>query len=181
MMGFSGGHPHRSRPLGYRSHKRDPGLKQVGGKIRCETKYPDGGGMTYWISDPSTDDYDDNDDENHNPWDTFDVLRRSRSRHVGSRCPISCCRTPSAGPSHRRISHCRTPTPGPSRFSALFPSPSPPPAHTSIPDPANTSGTRAPTSVVAGDAVELVVTPRRGPAVVLVVSPTKQHNTYTND
>ncbi|KAJ7788518.1 hypothetical protein B0H14DRAFT_3892410 [Mycena olivaceomarginata] len=188
MMGFSGGHrgrsprrPRRSHPLGYRSHKRDSGLERVGGKIRCETKYPNGGGMTYWISDPSTNDYDDNDDENHNPWDTFDVPRRSRSRHVGSRRPISRRRTPSAGPSRRHISRCRTPTPGPSRFSALFPSPSPPPAHTSMPDPANTSGTRAPTSVVAGDAVELVVTPRCGPAVVLVVSPTKQHNTYTNN
>jgi hypothetical protein len=54
MMGFTGGHwgrsPHRprhSRPLGYRSHKRDPGVERVGGKIRCETRYPDGGAMTY--------------------------------------------------------------------------------------------------------------------------------------
>ncbi|KAF8178381.1 hypothetical protein K438DRAFT_1978006 [Mycena galopus ATCC 62051] len=183
MMGFSSGHrgrsprrPRRSRPLGYRSHKRDPGLERVGSKIRCETKYPDGGAMTYWISDPSTDDYDDDDDENHNPWDTFDVPRRSRSRYTGSHRPISRRRTPSAGPSRRRISRRRTPTPGPSRLPAPFTSPSPPPAHTLISDSANTFGTRAPTSVVAGDAVELVVTPRRGPAVVFVVSPTKQPN-----
>ncbi|KAJ7348656.1 hypothetical protein DFH08DRAFT_648901, partial [Mycena albidolilacea] len=74
MMSFAGGHRgrslrrprhsprlRRSCPLGYSSHKRDPGIERVNGKIRCETKYPDGGGMTYWVSDPSTDDYDEDD------------------------------------------------------------------------------------------------------------------------
>jgi hypothetical protein len=37
-----------------------------------------------------------------------------------------------------------------------------------------TNEIRAPASVVTGNAVELVVTPRRGPAVALVISPTKQ-------
>ncbi|KAJ7679987.1 hypothetical protein B0H14DRAFT_3681673 [Mycena olivaceomarginata] len=173
-----------TRPPGYRSHKRDTGIERVNGKIRCETIYPDGGAMTYWVSDPSTDEYyddDDNEEENRNPWDTFDVIRRSRSRHTGSRRPISHRRTPSAGPSRRRMSRRRTPTPGPSHFPALLPSPSPPPAHIPIPDPTNTFGTRAPTSVVTGNAVELVVTPHRGPAVALVVSPTKQPNVSTNN
>jgi hypothetical protein len=79
------------------------------------------------------------------------------------------------------MSRRHTPTPGPSRFPALLPSPSPPPAHIPIPDPANTFGTRAPTSAVAGNAVELVVTPCRGPAVVLIVSLTKQPHMSTNN
>ncbi|KAF8129104.1 hypothetical protein K438DRAFT_2000003 [Mycena galopus ATCC 62051] len=124
MMCFSGGRrghsprrPHRSRPVGYCSHKRNPGVERVDGQIRCETKYPDGSAMTYWISDPSTDNYDEDDEEeNHNPWDTFNIPRRSRSHYTGSRRPISCRRTPSAGPSHYRISRRRTPTPGPSRL-----------------------------------------------------------------
>ncbi|KAF8182174.1 hypothetical protein K438DRAFT_2166707 [Mycena galopus ATCC 62051] len=148
---------------------------RVNGKICCETIYPEG--------DPSTDEYDEDDDneENCNPWHTFDVPRRSRSHHMSSRHPISRRHTPSAGPSHRHMSRRCTPTPGPSRLPALLPSPSPPPAHIPIPSQANTFGTRAPTSVVGGDAVELVVTPRRGPAVVLIVSLTKQLNTYMNN
>ncbi|KAF7344772.1 hypothetical protein MVEN_01638200 [Mycena venus] len=188
MMSFADGRrgrsprrPRRPRPLGYRSHKRDPGVERVDGKIRCETKYPDGGAMTYWISDPSTDDYDESDEENHNPWDTFDVPHRSRSHHTGSRRPISRRRTPSAGPSRRRISRRRTPTPGPSRLPALLPSPSPPPAPISIPHSANAVDTHVPVSLVTGRAVELVVTPQRGPAVALVISPTKQPNTFNGN
>ncbi|KAJ7201959.1 hypothetical protein B0H12DRAFT_1244115 [Mycena haematopus] len=138
--------------------------------------------MTYWVSDPSTDDYDEDDEEeNHNPWDTFDVLRRSRSRHASSRRPISHRRTPTPGPSRHRISRRRTPTPGPSRLPPLFPSPSPPPAPFSIPHPANAVGAHVPTSSVTGNAVELVVTPQHGPAVALVISPAKQSNTFNGN
>ncbi|KAF7366217.1 hypothetical protein MVEN_00498900 [Mycena venus] len=156
----------QKKPTGsYRSHKRDPGVERVDGKIRY----------------PSTDDYDESDEENHNPWDTFDVPHRSRSHHTGSRRPISRRRTPSAGPSRRRISRRRTPTPGPSRLPALLPSPSPPPAPISIPHSANAVDTHVPVSLVTGRAVELVVTPQRGPAVALVISPTKQPNTFNGN
>ncbi|KAJ7189534.1 hypothetical protein B0H12DRAFT_792765 [Mycena haematopus] len=185
MISLAGRHrgrsPRRPRPAGYRSHKRDSGIERVRGKIRCETKYPDGGAMTYWVSDPSTDDYEDDEEENHNPWDTVDVLRRSRSHHAGSRRPISRRRTPSASFSRRHISRRRTPTPGPSRLPPLFPSPSPPPAPFSIPHPANAVGAHVPMSSVTGHAVELVITPQRGPAVALVISPAKQSNAFNEN
>ncbi|KAJ7867674.1 hypothetical protein B0H14DRAFT_2730640 [Mycena olivaceomarginata] len=179
MMSFAGGHRgrsprrprhsprlRRSRPLGYHSHKRDPGIERVNGKIRY----------------PSTDDYDEDDEEeNHSPWDAFDVPCRPRSRHMGSRHPISRRRTPSAGPSHRRISRRHTPTPGPSRLPALLPSPSPPPAPFSFLHSANTVDTHVPAPSITGHAVELVLTPQRGPAVALVISPTKQPNTFNGN
>ncbi|KAJ6447991.1 hypothetical protein C8R45DRAFT_1134637 [Mycena sanguinolenta] len=60
---------HRHRVPGYRSHKRDPGIDRVNGKIRSETVFPEGGAATYFISDPSTDEYYNNDDdENSNPF-----------------------------------------------------------------------------------------------------------------
>ncbi|KAJ6479693.1 hypothetical protein C8R45DRAFT_1005805 [Mycena sanguinolenta] len=153
--------PPRYRVPGYRSHKRDAGIDRVNGKIRCETVFPEGGAATYFISDPSTDEYYNNNDEEENrnpfrldrPWDHLESPRRSPSRVVR---PPSRRRTPSAGPSRRPMSHRRTPTPGPSRLPALLPSPSLPLA-----------------SGLAGNAVELIVTPRHGPAVAFIVSPTK--------
>lgn len=76
-----------------RSPKREP--------VRCERLYPDGGRMTYWVSAQSTDD--DGDDENINPWDTFN----DEHSHV--------------------VSHRQTPTPGPSRLPA-----SPPPTSSGV-------------------------------------------------
>ncbi|KAJ7325460.1 hypothetical protein DFH08DRAFT_968688 [Mycena albidolilacea] len=157
----------RRNPIsGYRSHKRDPGIQRVNGKIRCETKYPDGGAMTYWVSDPSTDDYYDDNEENNDPWDTFEIPDRSHSRRMDSRRPIS-----------RR----RTPMPGPSHLPALPPSPSPPLFR--IPTPyLPAQAPEAPAaSIVGGNAVELVVTPRRGPAVALVISPAKQPNDFNGN
>ncbi|KAJ7277227.1 hypothetical protein C8J57DRAFT_1222969 [Mycena rebaudengoi] len=130
----------RSRPRPYKSHKRVSDIERVRGKIRCETKYPGGGAMTHWISDPSTDDYEDYDEEKENSWDTFDYQRRSRSRHTTS---------------YRAVSRRRTPTPSPSRIRRA----------------SLTSDTRA-ASMVMGNAVQLVVTPHRGPAIALVISPT---------
>ncbi|KAJ7223049.1 hypothetical protein GGX14DRAFT_332240, partial [Mycena pura] len=48
------GRPHRRRS--YRNDTRDySGLQRVQGKIRCEKRYPDGGAMTYWVTDASSD------------------------------------------------------------------------------------------------------------------------------
>ncbi|KAF8178801.1 hypothetical protein K438DRAFT_1769258 [Mycena galopus ATCC 62051] len=144
----------RDHVVGYRSCKREPGIQR-------------------WVSDPSTDDK----EENRNPWDTFDVQRRSRSRATGFRRPRSR-RTPTPGPSRRRMSRRRTPTPGPSRLPALFSSQSPPP---SPPHITNAVIAPAPAPAVTGDAVELVVTPHRGPAVTLVISPSKQNNVFNGN
>ncbi|KAJ7222883.1 hypothetical protein C8J57DRAFT_1148546 [Mycena rebaudengoi] len=114
----------RSRPRPYKSHKRVSDIERVRGKIRY----------------PSTDDYEDYDEEKENSWDTFDYQRRSRSRHTTS---------------YRAVSRHRTPTPGPSRIRRA----------------SLTSDTRA-ASTVTGNAVQLVVTPHRGPAMALVISPT---------
>ncbi|KAJ7503866.1 hypothetical protein B0H11DRAFT_565212 [Mycena galericulata] len=145
----------RSRLFGHRSHRNEPDLQRVRGKVRY----------------PSTDDYEDDDNENENPYDTFDYQRRrSRSHNTASYRPISRRRTPTPGPSHRPRSR-RTPTPGPSRpiaptFFGRQPLISPP---------------RPTASTVTGNAVELVVTPRRGPAMALVISPAPQNNTtYEN-
>ncbi|KAJ7615071.1 hypothetical protein DFH06DRAFT_1367832, partial [Mycena polygramma] len=51
-------------PRLHRSHKHTPGIDRVNGKIRCEQQYPDGGAMTYFLSDPSSGD---EDDKNANP------------------------------------------------------------------------------------------------------------------
>ena len=42
-------------------------MEQVGGKIRCDERDPEGGGYTYWITGSSSDDDSDADTENHNP------------------------------------------------------------------------------------------------------------------
>ncbi|KAJ6541394.1 hypothetical protein B0H19DRAFT_315360 [Mycena capillaripes] len=146
--------PRRVRPAGYRSHKRVPGIDRVDGKIRVERQFPEGGGMTTWHSDYSTDDFnefeEEDGDENKHPWDAeYHRMRRSRSRNATSRATGR--RTPTPGPSripsHRPVSRPRTPTPGPSR----------------LPETA--------TSTVIGNAVEVVVTPRHGPPVALIISP----------
>ncbi|KAJ7934903.1 hypothetical protein B0H13DRAFT_2481350 [Mycena leptocephala] len=145
--------PRRVRPAGYRSHKRVPGIDRADGKIRVEQHFPEGGRMTTWHSDYSTDDFDEFEeeegDENEHPRDAeYHHMRRSRSRNATSR---ATGRTPTPGPSripsHRSFSPRRTPTPGPSR----------------LPETA--------TSAVTGNAVEVVVTPRRGPPIALVISP----------
>jgi hypothetical protein len=41
-----------SPPRHRRSRKNEPDIDRVDGKIRCEHIYPDGGAMTYWLSDP---------------------------------------------------------------------------------------------------------------------------------
>ncbi|KAK7000755.1 hypothetical protein R3P38DRAFT_3615695 [Favolaschia claudopus] len=139
------------RPPGYRSRKREPGIDRSDGQIRCEKVYSDGGRMTYFVSDPSTDEYYNSDEENHPPYaydrkayDTFDSdPRPSRLQ--------------------RPVSRRRSPTPGPSRWAGRLHSPSPPRASTSA----------APPAPVTGNAVELVVTPQQGPSLSFVVSPTK--------
>ncbi|KAJ7327633.1 hypothetical protein DFH08DRAFT_333861 [Mycena albidolilacea] len=146
--------PRRVRPAGYRSHKRVPGIDRVDGKIRVEQRFPEGGGMTTWYSDYSTDDFDELEDEegdeNQHPWDAeYHHMRRARSHNVTSRATGR--RTPTPGPSripsYRSVSRRRTPTPGPSHLP-----------ETAI-------------STVTGNAVEVVVTPQRGPPVALVISP----------
>ncbi|KAJ7775574.1 hypothetical protein B0H16DRAFT_48467 [Mycena metata] len=151
------GRPRRlSRPRQrHRSHKNDPDIERVRGKIRCEHIYPDGGAMTYWVSDPSTDDYDYEYDENENPFEpSYDppfvpIPTKHRSR--------------SSSRHGRAVSRRRTPTPGPSRLRQHIPSSSP--AH---PEPTRTY---VPSTTIAGNAVELVVTPRRGPPVAFIISP----------
>ncbi|KAJ7784222.1 hypothetical protein B0H16DRAFT_1446477 [Mycena metata] len=151
------GRPRRlSRPRQcHRSHKNDPDIERVRGKIRCEHIYPDGSAMTYWVSDPSMDDYEYEYDENENPFEPS---------HDPPFAPLPPePRSPSGSRHSRAVSRRRTPTPGPSRLCQHIPSSSP--AH---PEP-----TRAyvPSTTIAGNAVELVVTPRRGPPVTFVISP----------
>ncbi|KAJ7820651.1 hypothetical protein B0H14DRAFT_3472179 [Mycena olivaceomarginata] len=98
------------------------------------------------------------------------------ARPSRSRPPFRLCEPPHVGLSSAAALPLLAPP-----TSLLLPSPSPPPAHIPIPDPTNTLGTRAPTSVVTGNAVELVVTPHRGLGVALVVSPTKQPNVSANN
>ena len=40
---------HRTR----RSESTKRSLQRVGGKVRCEEKFPEGGSYTYWVTDPS--------------------------------------------------------------------------------------------------------------------------------
>lgn len=161
MTGGGGGVANRGRSRRRspprRSHKNEPGLQRVRGKIRCERLYPDGGAMTYWASDPSTDDDDywksDRENEPY-PYETFQEYKpRSRSHTTTSHRPISRRRTPTPGPSRPRDPPSTAPT-----FFGRQPSISP----------------SRPT--VTGNAVELVVTPRRGPAMALVISPAAPKN-----
>ncbi|KAJ7224652.1 hypothetical protein GGX14DRAFT_387325 [Mycena pura] len=138
----------------HRSSGRDlSGLQRVRGKIRCEKRFPDGGAMTYWVTDASSDASD------------FDYRDKHR-------------RTPTPGPSRRR----RTPTPGPSRRRNT-PTPDPSPHRTSSPalsryhrspstGPSRHITGTAVASAVTGNAVELVVTPQRGHPTSFIISPT---------
>ncbi|KAJ7342420.1 hypothetical protein DFH08DRAFT_811507 [Mycena albidolilacea] len=137
-----------------RLEMQDFAADRVDGKIRVEQRFPEGGGMTTWYSDYSTDDFDEFEDgegdENKHPWDAeYHHMHHSRSHNATSRATGR--RTPTPGPSHipsyRSVSRRRTPTPGPSRL------------------------TETATSTVTGNAVEVVVTPRHGPPVALVISP----------
>ncbi|KAF8162160.1 hypothetical protein K438DRAFT_2070138 [Mycena galopus ATCC 62051] len=81
------------------------GLQRVGGKVRAEHKYPDGGTVIFWETDASSNatDFD------HRP--KKKQRRRSPTPYHG--------RTPTPSPSPRRpraLSRRHTPTPGPSRL-----------------------------------------------------------------
>ncbi|KAF8205940.1 hypothetical protein K438DRAFT_1963721 [Mycena galopus ATCC 62051] len=134
----------RGRRRGRTSFGERDGLQRAGGKVRVEHKYPDGGAVTYWETDASSDATD------------FDHRPKKKQRHR-SPTPYER-RTPSPSPRRRRpISRRRTPTPGPSRLPFT---------------PNLTSDT-----LVSGNAVELVVTPRRGGAPLgLIISPAIQRN-----
>jgi hypothetical protein len=79
------------------------GLQCVGGKVCIEHKYPDGGAMTTWQTDVSSDATD------------FDHRPKKKRRH---RSPTPDKRyTPTPNPSrHCPLSRRRIPTPGPSRL-----------------------------------------------------------------
>ncbi|KAJ7351589.1 hypothetical protein DFH08DRAFT_993243 [Mycena albidolilacea] len=117
-------------------------MDRVGGKIHAEQQFPEGGDMTTWYSDYSTDDFnefeDGEGDENKHPWDAeYHHMRYSRSCNTTS--SATHCHTPTPGPSHIllycSVSRRRTPTPGPSRLP------------------------KTTTSMATGNAVEVVVTP----------------------
>ncbi|KAF8201135.1 hypothetical protein K438DRAFT_1758445 [Mycena galopus ATCC 62051] len=139
---------HRGRGQGRTTFAERDGLQRVGGKVRTEHRYPDGGAVTFWETDASsnTSDFD------HRP--KKKQRKRSPTPYRG-RMP-----TPSPSPSPprpRALSRRRTPTPGPSRLPF----------------------TSSPTSdtLVSSNAVELVVTPRRGGAPVgFIISPTTQRD-----
>ncbi|KAJ7712006.1 hypothetical protein B0H14DRAFT_3524224 [Mycena olivaceomarginata] len=119
-----------------------PSIDRVGGKIHAEQQFPEGGDMTTWYSDYSTDDFnefeDGEGDENKHPWDAeYHHMRHSRS-----------CNTTSSA------THCHTPTPGPSHI-LLYCSVSR--RHTPTPGPSHLPETT--TSMATGNAVEVVVTP----------------------
>ncbi|KAJ7195966.1 hypothetical protein GGX14DRAFT_323982, partial [Mycena pura] len=57
-LGFGGSQRTRSRSRRHPRHRSDPdrdvsGLQRVGGKVRAEQIYPDGGAVTYWVTDTS--------------------------------------------------------------------------------------------------------------------------------
>jgi hypothetical protein len=126
----------RSRAV-CRSHKNWSGIQKVRGKARCERQYPDGGAMTYWVTDSSASEGENDENDNIFSWDAFDAPHHA-SRSISRRC---------------------TPTPGPSQLRTHQPSVSP----------------RCPAaSTLTGNAVELVMTPPRGPAFAVVISPAKK-------
>ncbi|KAJ7204878.1 hypothetical protein B0H12DRAFT_1243555 [Mycena haematopus] len=131
----SSSHPrHHGRGRGRTTYAERDGLQRVGGKVRTDYRYPDGGAVTFWETDTSSNatDFD------HQP----KKKQRKRSPTPYQR------RTPTPSPPRRPISRRRTPTPGPSRLPFTSTPPTPP-----------TSAT-----LVSGNAVELVMTPRRGGA-----------------
>jgi hypothetical protein len=133
-------HPRRhGRGRGRTTYTERDGLQRVGGKVRTEHRYPDGGAVTYWDTDASS---------NTTKFD----YRPKKKQCLRSPSPYQR-RTPTPSPPrHCPISRRRTPTPGPSRLP-----------FTSNP----TSDT-----LISRNAVELVVTPRRGGAPLgLIISP----------
>jgi hypothetical protein len=50
--------PSYRRPSRSAVYKENPNLVRVGGKVRCERCYPDGGSCTQWMSDRSSDNED---------------------------------------------------------------------------------------------------------------------------
>ncbi|KAJ7193023.1 hypothetical protein B0H12DRAFT_1082618 [Mycena haematopus] len=122
-------HRRRGRGWGRTTFAERDGVQRVGGKVRVEHRFPDGGAATFWETDASSDatDFD------HRP--KKKQRKRSPTPYRG--------RTPTPSPP---VSRRRTPTPGPSNRPF-------------------TSNTTSDT-LVSGNAVELVVTPRRGGAPI---------------
>jgi hypothetical protein len=135
-----------SPPCYRRSRKNEPGIDRVDGKIRCEYIYPNGGAMTYWLSDPSTDNYDYEYNENDNP---FEPSYKSLFRPL---CAPHKSRSHSRN--SRALSCRRSPTPSPSRL------------HNQV-----LASPEHPTPSVNGNAVELVVMPHRRDSVTYIISP----------
>jgi hypothetical protein len=78
------------------------GLQHVGGKVRIEHKFPDGGTATFWEMDASSD------------ASNFDHRPKKKQR---KRSPTPYRgRTPTPSPHPRPLSHRCTPTPGPSHL-----------------------------------------------------------------
>ncbi|KAJ7806031.1 hypothetical protein B0H14DRAFT_3153066 [Mycena olivaceomarginata] len=182
LMQFT--HPSHGRGRSHRrtrrvtsSHKRAPGIERVDGKIRVETRFPEGGAQTVYYTDPSTgEEVSDHSDEGFNSY--FPSRSRSRSHHRDSHTlptltsgpsyrPVSRRRSPTPGPSRHSVSHHHNTTAGPS-YNRCTPSPLPGPietAHTPAPQ------AQAPGPLVTGTAVQLVLTPARGPVVGFTLSP----------
>ncbi|KAF8193470.1 hypothetical protein K438DRAFT_1761633 [Mycena galopus ATCC 62051] len=153
------------RGRGRRTFAERDGLQHVGGKVRTDIKYPEGGGMTFWETDASSDATD------------FDYRVKKKQRRHRSPTPYphhtsNHRRTPSPSPPRRlaTVNHCQTPTPGPPRCRAISRRRTPTPGPSRLPF---TSTPPTSATLVSGNAVELVVTPRRGGAPLgFIISPT---------
>jgi hypothetical protein len=66
IMQMSTGTKRHSRSRQRRGHSRRD-VQKVRGKVRCEQRYPDGGAFTYWITDNSGSEGDDDNKENWDP------------------------------------------------------------------------------------------------------------------
>ncbi|KAF7375532.1 hypothetical protein MSAN_00441400 [Mycena sanguinolenta] len=142
--------PRRGRGRGRTTFEQRDTLQRVRGKVRVEQCFPDGGAMTTWQTDASSDATD------------FDYRPKKKSRNR-SPTPYSRRTSTPSPPRHRSISRHHSPTPGPSRYRSPSPRRTPTPGPSHLP----TSDT-----VVSGSAVELVATPRRGGAPIrLIISP----------
>jgi hypothetical protein len=136
-------HRRRGRGRGRTTFAERDGLQRVGGKVRIEHQFPDGGAATLWETDASSDATD------------FDHRPKKKQRKRSPTPYRAHTPTPSP-PRPRPLSRRRTPTPGPSRLPF-------------------TSNTTSSDTLVSGNAVELVVTPRRGGAPLgFIISPTTQ-------
>ncbi|KAJ6545203.1 hypothetical protein B0H19DRAFT_1266668 [Mycena capillaripes] len=137
-------HRRRVRRRGRTTFAERDGIQCVGGKVRVEHQFSDGGAATFWETEASSDATD------------FDHRLKKKQRKR-SRTPYRG-RTPTPSPPHPRpLSRRRTPTPGPSQ----------------LPFTSNTTSD----ALVSGNAVELIVTPRRGGAPLgFIISPTTQRD-----